>query len=103
MLNPSGYPFAPVGIVPETWFNPTTAWDVRDYSDIELQFVGTITTPYQPQRSLDGTNFVNTLAFDQAGNSYTTITSAGIYSLDGSGYLRFSAGAGTVVTRRAGV
>lgn len=89
-------------ILPETWTTPTTAWDVRDYADVEVQFVGTPSTAYQPQRSLDGTNFVNTLAFDQAGNSYATITAAGIYSFDGNGYLRFSAGAGSTLTRRAG-
>ncbi len=102
MPNPTGFPMAPIGVVAETWTVPATAWDVRDYSDIEVQFVGTPTTPYQPQRSLDGVEFVNTLAFDGVGNSYATITAAGIYSFDGNGYLKFSAGAGSTLTRRAG-
>lgn len=102
MPSPTGYPVAPVGVAPETWATPTTAWDVRDYSDVEVQFVSTPSTAYQPQRSLDGVNYVNTLAFDQRGNTYTTITTAGIYSFDGCGYLKFSAGAGSTLTRRAG-
>lgn len=102
MLNSTGYPFAPIGIAPEIWATPSTAWDVRDYTDVEVQFVGTPSTPYQPQRSLDGTNYVNTPAFDQVGASYSTITVAGIYSFNGSGYLKFSAGAGSTLTRRAG-
>jgi len=89
-------------VAPETWTTPSTAWDVRQYSDAEVQFVTAPSTPYQPQRSLDGTNYVNTLAFDQAGTSYSTITTAGIYSFDGGGYLKFSAGAGSTLTRRAG-
>lgn len=102
MLQPYGYPWAPVGVVPETWTVPSTAWDVRDYTDIEIQFVGTPSVPYQPQRSFNGTNFVNCLAYDEAGNSYATITAAGIYSFSGSGYLMFSAGSGSTLIRRAG-
>lgn len=101
MPNPTGFPFAPIGITPETWTTPATAWDVRDYSDIEVQFVTTPGTAYQPQRSLDGTNYVNCLAYDEAGTSYATITAAGIYSFGGNGYLKFSAGAGSTLTRRA--
>jgi len=103
MPNPSGYPFAPIGVSPQSWSSPTTAWDVRDYTDIEVQFVGTPSVAYQPQRSLDGANYVNTLAFDEAGVSYSTITAAGVYSFSGGGYLKFSAGAGSTLTRRAGV
>lgn len=91
------------GILPETWNTPGTAWDVTNYGDVEIQIAGTITTPYQPQRSLDGSNFVNCLAYDEAGNSYSTISAPGIYSLSGGGFLRLNAGAGTgiTVTRRA--
>lgn len=102
MPNPTGYPFSPIGVNPQTWTTPATAWDVRDFSDVEVQFVGTPSVAYQPQRSLDGVNYVNTLAFDQAGNSYATIAAAGIYSFDGGGYLLFSAGSGSTLTRRAG-
>jgi len=34
MPNPTGYPFAPIGIAPQAWTTPATAWDVRDYGDI---------------------------------------------------------------------
>lgn len=101
-LTTEGYPFQPTISVPATWSSPSTPWDVRAFTDIEVQFVGTPSVAYQPQRSLDGTNYVNTLAFDQSGTSYATITAAGIYSFDGGGYLQFSAGSGSTLTRRAG-
>jgi hypothetical protein len=101
MPNPTGYPIAPIGISAGAWASPGTAWDVRDYSDVEVQFVGTPSVAYQPRRSLNGTDYVDVLAYDQQGNSYSTITAAGIYSLDGGGYLLFSAGAGSDITRRA--
>lgn len=88
-------------IVPEVWSVPGTAFDVRLFSDVEVQFAGAPGTPYQPQRSLDGSTFVNCLAYDEAGNSYSTITAAGIYSFTGGGFLRFSVGAGSTLTRRA--
>lgn len=91
----------PNRIDPQSWADPAVAFDARAYSDVEVQLVGTITTPYQPQRSIDGTNYVSVSALDDAGASYATITAAGIYSLPGNGYLKFSAGAGAVVTRRA--
>lgn len=95
-----GFPVKQAYVTPETWATPSTAWDVRDLSDIEVQVVTTPGTAYQPQRSLDGTNYVNCLAYDEAGTSYSTITTAGIYSLSGGGYLKFSAGAGSTITRR---
>lgn len=93
--------FAPAALLPMPWPAPATAWDVTLYGDIEVQFTGAIGAAYQPQRSLDGVNFVNCLAYDEAGNSYTTITTAGIYSFSGSGFLKFSAGTGASLTRRA--
>lgn len=86
---------------PQAWEAPGTAWDVTNYSDVEVQFVGTPGTAYQPQRSLDGATFVNCLAYDEAGISYSTITAAGIYSFSGGGFIKFSAGAGSTLTRRA--
>lgn len=86
---------------PEPWPVPATAWDASSYGDVEVQFVGTPTTPYQPQRSLDGTNFVACLGYDAEGNSHAAITTAGIYAFDGNGYLKFATGAGSTLTRRA--
>jgi hypothetical protein len=96
-----GYPMEPTRVDHETWATPATAWDVRKFSDIEVQFVSAPSTPYQPQRSLDGTNYVNCNAYDASGATLTTITAAGIYSFDGNCYLKFSAGAGSTLTRRA--
>jgi hypothetical protein len=96
-----GYPMEPTRVDPETWATPATAWDVRKYGDVEVQFVTTPGTPYQPQRSLDGATYVNCNAYDASGNPLATITAAGIYSFDGAGYLKFSAGAGSTLTRRA--
>lgn len=102
LVNPSApLPVTSTSIAPEPWSDTTAAWDVRACADAEVQFVGTPATPYQPQRSLDGANYVNTLAYDQSGTSYSTITVAGIYAFDGNGYLKFSAGAGSTLTRRA--
>lgn len=89
------------GVLPEVWAPATNPWDVTNYGDVEVQFIGTPSTPYQPRRSLDGTNFVNCLAYDEAGNSYTTITAAGIYSFSGLGWLSFTGGAGSTLIRRA--
>lgn len=88
-------------LLPEAWSTPTTPFDARAYSDVEVQFVGAPSVAYQPQRSLDGTNYVNCLAYDEAGNSYSTITAAGLYVFSGNGYLKFSAGSGSTLTRRA--
>lgn len=76
-------------------------WDCTSTESVEVQVAGNPSTPYQFQRSLDGQNFVNCLAYDEAGNSYSTITAAGIYSFSGGGFLRFNAGAGSTLTRRA--
>lgn len=99
----SPLPAALPRVLPTTWSTPTaTPQDARLYGDIEVQFVGTPSTPYTPVRSLDGTNFVAANAYDKDGNAVTSINAAGIYSFDGGGYLKFSAGAGSVLTMRAG-
>ncbi|WP_374412894.1 hypothetical protein [Novosphingobium colocasiae] len=88
-------------IGPEPWASPDTAWDATGYGDVEVQFVGTPAIAYQPQRSLDGTNFVACLAYDAQGASYAAITAAGIYGFDGNGFLKFATGSGSTLTRRA--
>ena len=89
---------------PEAWSDPTAAWDVRDYSDIRVQFAGTPSTPYQPQFCLDGATFVNCKARDQDGNEVSTITTPGVFTFTAArgGYLKFSTGSGSTLTRRAG-
>lgn len=95
-----GNPIEPALIEPQAWTTPTTEWDVRPYSDVEVQFESAPTTPYQPQRRLGGT-WVNCSAYDAAGAPVATITAAGIYSFDGNCHLRFLVGAGSTLTRRA--
>jgi hypothetical protein len=90
-----GLPCKEVYLLPATWSDPTTAFDARLYTDIEIQVVTTPSVAYAPQRSLNGTDFPPCNAYDKDGNTVTSITAAGIYSLDGGGYLRM---AGAVVT-----
>lgn len=99
-MSERGYSFEAVRIDPELWTVPSTEWNLRRYSDVEVQFEGAPSTPYQPQRRLGGT-WVNCNAYDANGNTLTTITAAGIYSFDGNCFLKFSAGAGSTLTRRA--
>ena len=87
---------------PSTWTDPSVAIDVTSYADVEIQIVGTPSTPYVPTRSLDGTTFVACNAYDKDGTVVTSISAAGIYSLKGSGFLKMSAGAGSTIYVRAG-
>lgn len=84
------------------WASPATAQDVRAWIDVEIQVVSNPGTAYTPQRSLDGTNYVACNAYDKDGNAVPTITTAGIYSLDGGGWLKLTGGTGSTFTLRAG-
>jgi hypothetical protein len=88
---------------PRAWegSNPTTAMFFRD-TDVEVQVVGTPGADYTPQRSLDGTTFVACNAYDKDGNIVTAISAAGIYSIDGAAYLKFTGGSGSTFTVRSG-
>lgn len=88
--------------LPASWATPTTAQDVRYYSDVEVQVVGAPAVAYTPARSLDGANYVAANAYDKDGNAVASISAAGIYSFDGGGFLKFTAGAGSTLTIRAG-
>ena len=87
---------------PSLWADPTVAFDARYYGDVEIQVVTTPGVAYAPTRSLDGTTFVACNAYDKDGNTVTSITAAGIYSLDGGGYLKLPTGSGSTITIRAG-
>ena len=87
---------------PVVWDNPSVGHSFVRYGDVEIQVVGTPSTPYVPTRSLDGTTFVACNAYDKDGTVVTSISAAGIYSLKGSGFLKMSAGAGSTITIRAG-
>jgi hypothetical protein len=43
------------GTLPGAWTAPGTAWDVRTCSDVEVQFVGTPGTAYQPISNFNNT------------------------------------------------
>ena len=96
--------FVPAYVAPEVWTTPTTAWDVRAYGSVSVQFVTTPGTAYQAQFSRDGTNYIDCIAYDQQGTPYSVISAAGIYlfPLAAGGYLKFSTGAGSTLTRQAG-
>ena len=99
----SGSPVVLPSMQPSPWSSPSTAIDVRSYSDVEVQLVGA-PAGYVPQRSLDGSNFVPCNAYDKDGVVVTTISAAGIYTLPGGGYLKLTGGSGaTSITVRAGV
>lgn len=85
---------------PRLWANPSLAQNTVLYTDVEVQFTGTPGTPYTPVRSLDETNFFPCNAYDKDGNVVSSISVAGIYAFDGGGWLKFSAGAGSVLTLR---
>lgn len=87
---------------PQAWLSPTTdPVDVRAFTEVEIQLVGTPVTPYTPQRSLDGTTFVACKAFDVDLNPVSSISAAGIYTIDGGGHLKMGAGSGSTITVRA--
>jgi hypothetical protein len=88
---------------PSSWSDPSVAYDVRDYTDVEVQVVGAPGVAYAPQRSLDGTTFVACNAYDLDGSPVTSISAAGIYSMDGGGYVKLATGSGSTVYIRAGV
>ena len=89
-------------VTPYAWTDPTVAENFTQYGDVEIQIVGTPSTAYVPTRSLDGTTFVACNAYDKDGTVVTSISAAGIYSMKGGGHDKFSAGAGSTITIRAG-
>jgi hypothetical protein len=88
---------------PAAWATPAVPVSFFKFADVEVQITGTITTPYTPYRSLDGVTFYPCNASDKDGGFLASITVPGIYSLPGSGWLYFPAGAGASLTVRASV
>lgn len=91
-----GYPIFPIN-----WADPTVALLVEDYEEVDLQVIGTPGAGYTPQRSLDGTNFVACNAYDKDLNIVTSITAAGIYTVEGGGWIKLTGGSGSTVIARA--
>lgn len=76
------------GLMP-TALAANTAFDARNYGDVEFQFTsGTVTV----SRSLNGSTYVSSWPiFDKSGASSNSAATPGIYSVRGGGYLQFSA------------
>jgi hypothetical protein len=85
---------------PYPW-DSTESWKATEFSDIEIQVVGVPSTPYQVQKSLDGVNWRNCSVYDETDAKVSTITAEGFFYPPGNCYLKFSAGAGSTITRRA--
>lgn len=88
-------------LAPAPW-TPSTVMSARVYSDVEIQIIGTPTTAYIFQDSLDGTTFNDCAVWDKAGLLVATITAAGRYRLPGNCFLKARQGAGSTVYVRAG-
>jgi hypothetical protein len=87
---------------PQAWPDPVNdALDVRAFENVEFQVVGTPGVAYAPQRSLDGNTFVACNVFDKDLNPLASISAAGIYTMDGGGYVKLAGGSGSTVTVRA--
>lgn len=86
---------------PAIW-NPTTAFYARVYTDVEIQLIGTPTTAYIFQDSLDGVNFNDCNLWDKNGTMLAAVSVPGRYRLPGSCFLRARQGAGSTITIRAG-
>lgn len=91
-----------LGDIFAAWTSPTDPFDARATGDVEIQVIGTPSVAYTPQRSLDGVNYVACNAYDKDGNVVTSISAAGIYSLDGSSWLKLTGGSGSTIYIRAG-
>lgn len=87
---------------PQKWDDPTSANDYHMFADVEVQIIG-LSVAFTPQRSFDGSNFVACNAYDKDGNTVTSISADGIYSLPGGAYLKLISGTATAVYVRAGV
>lgn len=88
-------------LMPTAWV-PSSAFNGRVYPDIEIQMIGTPTTAYVFQDSLDGVNFNDCNAWDRNGATLGSIAAAGRYRLPGSCYLKARQGAGATFLIRAG-
>ncbi|KUR73685.1 hypothetical protein AQZ52_01580 [Novosphingobium fuchskuhlense] len=88
-------------ILPSSWV-PTTAFNARMYSEVEIQIVGAPTTPYVFQDSFDGVNYNDCNLWDKNGLLLTQANAPGRYRLPGGCFLRSRQGAGATLLIRAG-
>ncbi len=88
-------------VMPVAWV-PATPFNARVYPDVEIQVIGTPTTPYVFQDSFDGVAYNDCTLWDRTGIPLTTITTVGRFRLPGGCYLRARQGAGSTFMIRAG-
>ncbi len=88
-------------VMPVAWV-PTASFNACVYPDVEIQVIGTPTTPYVFQDSFDGAAFNDCNAWDRNGLGVTAVAAAGRYRLPGNCYLRARQGAGSTLFVRAG-
>lgn len=88
-------------IAPVSW-TPSSAFNARLYSDVEIQIIGTPATAYIFQDSFDGVTFNDCLIWDKSSAAIASATSAGRFRLPGSCFLRARQGAGSSLYIRAG-
>jgi hypothetical protein len=86
---------------PASWGDPTVAYDLRDWPVAELQVITAPGVAYAPQRSLNNTDFVATNVRDKNGQLVSSITAAGIYTIEGGGYIKLTGGSGSTFVVRA--
>lgn len=87
--------------MPLAWL-PSNAFNARVYADVEIQVIGTPTTPYVFQDSFDGVNYNDCLAIDKSGSCLAALTGPGRYRLPGNCFLIARQGAGSSFYIRAG-
>ncbi|WP_226019323.1 hypothetical protein [Novosphingobium sp. FKTRR1] len=98
--------FAEIGaqaaVLPVSWATPSTPYDGRLFGDVEIQLIGTPSTAYVFQDSLDGTNFNDCYAFDKNGMPLSAVGAPGRYRLPGNCFVKARVGTGATFMIRAG-
>lgn len=88
-------------VMPTSWA-PSTAFNARVYSDVEIQVIGTPTAGYVFQDSFDGNSYNDCPMWDRTGQLLAAITAPGRYRLPGNSFLKSRQGAGSTIMIRAG-
>ncbi|WP_408590487.1 hypothetical protein [Novosphingobium sp.] len=88
-------------LAPSPW-SSDTPFDATLYPDVEVQIVGTPTTPYIFQDSLDGVSWNDCMVGGRLGQQLASVTTAGIYRLPGSHFVKTRQGAGASAIIRCG-
>ena len=87
--------------LPVPW-TPASVFNAAVFGDVEIQLIGTPTTPYIFQDSFDGSNFNDCMLLDRQGSMLASINAAGRFRLPGNCFLKARQGAGATFFIRAG-